>query len=106
MGWGTAGEDGAGAGGTRVTGTPARSSSYAHAMPYSQRGMLADPAYRREKASRAAAASHDPHRILLRITDPVAVARLAVAAAAHARELAAGTEVAGRVAEVLARISA
>lgn len=73
-------------------------------MSYSQTGMLADPDYRREKARRAAAASRDPCRALARMGDPVAAARLAVAAAERARELAAGTESAGRVEDLLGGI--
>ena len=73
-------------------------------MGYSQKGMLADPAYRREKARRAAAASHDPARLLARLADPVELARLAVAAAARARELSAGTPAHDRVERELAKI--
>lgn len=48
----------------------------------------ADPAYRTQRARRAAAASRDPKRAIDRITDPELAADVAEHAARHARDLA------------------
>lgn len=73
-------------------------------MSYNETGQLSDPAYRRERARRAAVASHDPRRMLSRIDDPVELAQLAVVAATRARTLAAGTPMRRYVLQELAKI--